>query len=83
MKWCGECSESFPVKQGVRQGGILSAQLYKDHFLEMHVLENKRLGLRSGRVYTDSPSRCDDVAFLTKLKDELQVNVHLRKVALW
>ena len=74
VKWIGQCSESFPVKQGVRQGGILSTHLYKvfiDDFLE--TLQNKRLGLRIGTVYTGSPACCDDVAFLTKFKEELQI----------
>ena len=74
VKWIGQCSESFPVKQGVRQGGILSTHLYKifiDDFLE--ILQNKRLGLRIGTVYTGSPACCDDVAFLTKFKEELQI----------
>ena len=38
VKWLGECSESFSVKQGVRQGGILSTHLYKvfiDAFLNI------------------------------------------------
>ena len=74
VKWIGQCSESFPVKQGVRQGGILSTHLYKvfiDDFLE--TLQNKRLGLRIGTVYTGSPACCDDVTFLTKFKEELQI----------
>ena len=29
VKWVGECSQIFPVLQGVRQGGILSTSLYK------------------------------------------------------
>ena len=45
VKWLGELSESFPVLQGVRQGGILSTHLYKmfvkDLLLE---LENAAVG---------------------------------------
>ena len=29
VKWLGELSESFPVLQSVRRGGILSTHLYK------------------------------------------------------
>jgi hypothetical protein len=29
IKWCGDISESFPIKQGDRQGGVLSTFLYK------------------------------------------------------
>ena len=29
VRWLGDCSNRFPVNQGVRQGGILSTPLYK------------------------------------------------------
>ena len=29
VKWLGECRESFPIKQGVKQGGMFSTHLYK------------------------------------------------------
>ena len=61
------------MKQGTRQGGILSthlSQAFIDDYLE--ILQNKRLGLGIGTVYTGSQARCGDVAFLTKFKDELQ-----------
>ena len=31
MKWLNELSDSFPIKQGVRQGGILFPLLYKTY----------------------------------------------------
>ena len=73
MKWIGQCSESS-VKQGVRQVGILSTYLYKMFIYDfLEILQNKCLGLRIGTVYTGSPACCDDLAFLTKFKEELQI----------
>ena len=74
VKWISGCSESFPIHQGVKQGGVLSTTLYKtyiDEFLD--TLECKRLGFRIGTVFVGSPACCDDIAFLTKSKDELQI----------
>ena len=74
VKWISGCSESFPIHQGVKQGGVLSTTLYKtyiDEFLD--ILECKRLGFRIGTVFVGSPACCDDIAFLTKSKDELQI----------
>ena len=58
------------MKQGVRQGVLLYI-VFIDDFLE--ILQNKRLGLRIGTIYTGSQACCDDVAFLTKFKEELQI----------
>lgn len=74
VKWLGDCSQDFPINQGVRQGGILSTHLYKvyiDPLLE--ILKSKRLGFRLGTVYIGSPTVADDVTFLTKLREELQL----------
>ena len=51
-KWFGGLSDSFPINQGVRQGGILSTDLYKVYIDPlMNVLKSKRLGLKIG-MYT-------------------------------
>ena len=51
-KWFGGLSDSFPINQGVRQGGILSTDLYKVYIDPlMNVLKSKRLGLKIG-TYT-------------------------------
>ena len=53
VKWLGSFSESFALKQGVRQGGVLSTPLYKifdeDLILE---LEEKSLGFMLGDIHT-------------------------------
>ena len=35
VKWVGGLSDSFPMNQGVRQGGILSTHLYKIYIDEL------------------------------------------------
>ena len=74
VKWLGECSDSFPVNQGVKQGGILSTHLYKTYIDPLlNVLKSKRLGFYLGTVYLCDPTIADDVVHLSKFKDELQL----------
>ena len=74
VKWLGDCSDRFPDNQGVRQGGILSTPLYKVYVhLLLDILKNRRLGFRLGTVYIASPAVADDVAYLARLKYELQL----------
>ena len=74
VKWRGECGGNFPVKQGVKQGGILSTNFYKTYIDPLlNLLRSKRLGFRLGTVYVGGPTVADDLAYLTKFKDELQL----------
>ena len=74
VKWLGECSDGFPVMQGVKQGGILSTHLYKTYIDPLlKTLNSKRLGLYLGTVYIGVPTVADDLAYLSKYKDELQL----------
>ena len=78
--WLGDCSDRFPVNQGVRQGGILSTPLYKVYVHPLlDILKNKRLGFRFGTVYIGSPAVADDAAYLTRLKYELQLMFQWRR----
>ena len=74
IKWFGGLSESFPIQQGVRQGGILSTHLYKifvqDLLLE---LEHQSLGFELGDLYIGTPTCADDIAFIETDKDNLQI----------
>ena len=74
IKWFGGLSDSFPINQGVRQGGILSADLYKVYIDQLlNVLKSKRLGLKIGTVYVGCPACADDVALLASSDKELQL----------
>ena len=74
VKWLGDCSDSFAVSQGVRQGAILSTHLYKVYLNPLlDILKDKRLGFRLGTVYIGSPAVADDVVYLSGLQNELQL----------
>jgi hypothetical protein len=65
IQWCGDISESFPIKQGVRQGGVLSTFLYKVYNNALlQDLQNQKLGFIIGRTYVGCPTCADDIALL-------------------
>ena len=77
VKLMGDLSDSFPIMQGVRQGGILSTCLYKVYIDELlRILKSKRLGLRIGTVYIGCPTCADDIALLALSPDELQLMLY-------
>lgn len=77
VKWASGLSNSFPINQGVRQGGILSTSLYKVYIDELlQILKSKRLGIRIGSVYIGCPTCADDVALLALTPDELQIMLY-------
>ena len=64
VKWKQHVSDSFQIKQGVRQGGILSTEMYKrynDTLLDQ--LEEAGHGLFLGTTHIPSPPCEDDIAF--------------------
>ena len=45
INWKGQSSEPFPINQGVRQGGTLSADLYKVYINQLlNILVDSQLG---------------------------------------
>jgi hypothetical protein len=64
IKWCGVISENFPIKQGVRQGGVLSTFLYKVYNNALlRDLQNQNLGFMIDRTYVGCQTCADDIAF--------------------
>ena len=62
------------MKQGIRQGGILSTHLYKTYIDPiLNILQDKKLGFKLGAAYVGQPTVADDLAFLSKFKDELHL----------
>jgi hypothetical protein len=62
VKWKEELSNTYPVLQGVRQGGILSTHLYKIFIQDLLLeLEENSLGYHLGNVYIGTPTCADDV----------------------
>ena len=62
VKWEGEVSSSFSIRQGVQQGGILSTNFYKTYSNDLQLeLEDRCLGKFIGPIYTGCPTVADDV----------------------
>ncbi|VDI70085.1 Hypothetical predicted protein [Mytilus galloprovincialis] len=69
-------SKPFPVQQGVRQGGILSTELYKVYINDvLDQLENSGLGTYIGNIYCGSPTCADDVALIANSPNDLQTMI--------
>ena len=61
VKWAGDHSDPFEVNQGVRQGGILSADLYKIHINPaLERLKNSGVGCRIGDIFCGATACADD-----------------------
>jgi hypothetical protein len=78
VKWKGELSNTYPVLQGVREGGILSTHLYKifvqDLLLE---LEENSLGYHLDNVYIGTPTSAADVVFIERDSNNLQIMINV------
>ena len=73
VKWKGNLSRTFDVKQGVRQGGVLSTGFYKLFVNDLLLdLENTNSGLNIGELYLGCPTVADDVSLLSLSECELQ-----------
>ena len=61
VKWAGDHSDPFEVNQGVRQGGILSADLYKIHINPaLERLKNSGVGCRIGDIFCGATACADN-----------------------
>ena len=73
IRWNGKYSSPYQVKQGVKQGGILSACLYKLYLYDLlDTLKKSDLGLSIGCTYVGTPTCADDVLHLASTGYELQ-----------
>ena len=78
VKWNGAYSEVFKVDQGVRQGGILSTDLYKLYNNDLFErLQIPGVGCHIGEISCVAPGCADDVAILTENKRILQLLVDI------
>ena len=76
VRWCGRTSEPFVVYQGVRQGGVLSTDLYKVYSNPLlDRMTSLCIGGMVGEVYCSCPACCDDVTVTSDESEELQVLV--------
>ncbi|CAC5377138.1 unnamed protein product [Mytilus coruscus] len=73
VKWKNGFSNSFPVRQGVRQGGILSTHLYKLYINDLLTeLEENGMGQYIGTNFTGCPTCADDIILLSSTEEEMQ-----------
>ena len=73
IKWNGAYSEAFKVQQGVRQGGILSTDLYKlygNNLLDR--LKLPGIGVHIGEIPCVAPVCADDMVLASDRRDALQ-----------
>ena len=74
VKWAGEHSDPFDVCQGVRQGGILSADLYKVHINPaLDRLKTSGAGYMIGDIFCGASACADDLTVGCSEPEEGQV----------
>ena len=74
VKWNGLLSDQFKIGQGVRQGGILSADFYKLYANNALLrVERSGYGASIGTVFCGAPTCADDMLFISDDPDELQL----------
>ena len=77
IKWDGQQSEEFDIEQGVRQGGILSTDLYKVYGNNLlNRLDGIYQGATIGEIGCAAPACADDVAVASSMTGPLQSLVH-------
>ncbi len=74
VKWNGLVSECFKIDQGVRQGGVLSSDLYKVYVNDLlNRICESGLGASIGSIHCAAPTCADDITLMSTDPDELQL----------
>ena len=80
VKWKDEMSETYINEQGVRQGSVLSADLYKVYNNDsLDRIQHTGIGARIGDILIQAPACADDVTVLSDEPNELQFLVNICK----
>ena len=79
IKWKNLMSEqNFKIEQGVRQGGVLSADLYKLYINPLlNFLDDSGLGGKIGNINVCAPTCADDVALIPYNPLDIQTMVDI------
>lgn len=78
IKWGGKISIPFKVNQGVRQGGILSTDLYKLYINPLlDRLEHTGLGYKLGNISINNTACADDIALMSDNPQDAQILVNM------
>ncbi len=80
VKWRNKLSDPYVNQQGVRQGGVLSADLYKVYINELlDRLTNTGIGASVGNITIPAPTCADDVTLISSDPNELQRLININK----
>ena len=81
INWNGNVSRKFEIKQGVKQGGLLSADLFKVYSNDtFETLTNTNVGGTIGDINVCAPGCADDVAVQSNNPHDLQILVNGSKL---
>ena len=74
IKCEGNTSTPFVVKQGDRQGGIPSTDLYKFYINQLlNLYETMGIGYQIGNISINSTACADDIALVSNQLDQTQI----------
>ena len=77
IKWKNQLSKEFKVHQGVKQGGLLSADLYKLYIEDLLSLyETSNQGCMIGHININAVACADDIAVLSDNPYDLQILIN-------
>ena len=74
VRWKNAFSDSFPIANGVRQGGVLSFTIYIDDLLDD--LRNRGVGCFWDSVFAGAIGYADDVVLLAPSPAALRIMLH-------
>ena len=76
MKWAGLLSDPINIKQGVRQGGVLSTTHYKRYNNPLLLqLEDHYTSVRIGSINIPHVTVADDLAVMARRHSDMQVMI--------
>jgi len=84
--WVGEQSHPFSIKQGVKQGAVLSPILYSLFVIDLLVeLEHSGLGVRIDNIFCGAPMYADDLTLIASSPEDLQsmIDIVAQYAAKW
>ena len=78
VKWNGSTSDPFVIEQGVRQGGTLSADLYKIYINQLlDELCDLQIGGKIGNINCCAPTCADDITITANNVQEAQILINI------
>ena len=76
--WAGDHSRTYDIQRGVRQGGVLSAPLYKTYAdSALTQVSRAMIGCKIGNIILSSPTCADDVLLASNNAHEMQCMINL------